>query len=121
VDDLVDGIVRLAWSGLAGPVNLGNPEEVSILELAQALIKAAGSASEIVFTARPEDDPQVRRPDISLARRELGWAPRVPLAEGIERTLPWFAQELTAVGQLDPSTPAVEASANGRAPEPTLR
>jgi dTDP-glucose 4,6-dehydratase len=94
VDDLVDGIVRLAWSGLAGPVNLGNPEEVSILELAQALIKAAGSASEIVFTARPEDDPQVRRPDISLARRELGWEPTVPLVEGIERTLPWFREQL---------------------------
>jgi dTDP-glucose 4,6-dehydratase len=94
VDDLVDGIVRLTWSGLPGPVNLGNPEEVSMLELARTLIKAAGSDSDIVFVPRPEDDPQVRRPDISLARRELGWEPTVPLSEGIERTLPWFRERL---------------------------
>jgi dTDP-glucose 4,6-dehydratase len=94
VDDLVEGIVRLTASGYPGPVNLGNPEEVSMLELAQALIKAAHSDSDIVFLPRPEDDPQVRRPDITLARRELGWEPTVPLSEGIERTLPWFREQL---------------------------
>jgi dTDP-glucose 4,6-dehydratase len=94
VDDLVEGIVRLTASGFPGPVNLGNPEEVSMLELAQALIKAAHSDSDIVFLPRPEDDPQVRRPDITLARRELGWEPTVPLSEGIERTLPWFREQL---------------------------
>jgi dTDP-glucose 4,6-dehydratase len=94
VDDLVEGIVRLTASGFPGPVNLGNPEEVSMLELAQALIKAAQSDSDIVFLPRPEDDPQVRRPDITLARRELGWEPTVPLSEGIERTLPWFREQL---------------------------
>jgi dTDP-glucose 4,6-dehydratase len=94
VDDLVEGVVRLTASGFPGPVNLGNPEEVSMLELAHALIKAADSDSEIVFLPRPEDDPQVRRPDITLARRELGWEPTVPLSEGIERTLPWFRERL---------------------------
>jgi dTDP-glucose 4,6-dehydratase len=94
VDDLVEGVVRLTASGFPGPVNLGNPEEVSMLELAQALIKAAHSDSDIVFLPRPEDDPQVRRPDITLARRELGWGPTVPLSEGIERTLPWFREQL---------------------------
>jgi dTDP-glucose 4,6-dehydratase len=94
VDDLVEGVVRLTASGFPGPVNLGNPEEVSMLELAQALIKAAHSDSDIVFLPRPEDDPQVRRPDITLARRELGWEPTVPLSEGIERTLPWFREQL---------------------------
>jgi dTDP-glucose 4,6-dehydratase len=94
VDDLVEGIVRLTACGYPGPVNLGNPEEVSMLELAQALIKAAHSDSDIVFLPRPEDDPQVRRPDITLARRELGWEPTVPLSEGIERTLPWFREQL---------------------------
>jgi dTDP-glucose 4,6-dehydratase len=94
VDDLVEGVVRLTASGFPGPVNLGNPEEVSMLELAQALIKAAQSDSDIVFLPRPEDDPQVRRPDITLARRELGWEPTVPLSEGIERTLPWFREQL---------------------------
>jgi dTDP-glucose 4,6-dehydratase len=94
VDDLVEGIVRLTASGFPGPVNLGNPEEVSMLELARALIKAAQSDSDIVFLPRPEDDPQVRRPDITLARRELGWEPTVPLSEGIERTLPWFREQL---------------------------
>ena len=94
VDDLVDGVVRLTSSGFPGPVNLGNPEEVSMLELARTLIKAAGSDSDIVFVPRPEDDPQVRRPDISLARRELGWEPTVPLSDGIERTLPWFRERL---------------------------
>jgi dTDP-glucose 4,6-dehydratase len=100
VDDLVDGIVRLAWSGLPGPVNLGNPQELSILDLARMVIEAAGSYSEVVFTPRPEDDPQVRRPDITLARRELGWEPKVGLADGIERTLPWFTEQLVATGQL---------------------
>ncbi len=94
VDDLVEGIVRLAGSDLTGPVNLGNPEEISMLELAETLIKAARSDSQIVFAPRSEDDPQVRQPDITVARRELGWEPKVSLAEGIERTLPWFREQL---------------------------
>jgi dTDP-glucose 4,6-dehydratase len=94
VDDLVEGITRLAHADVPGPINLGNPEEVSILELAQLVIKAAGSSSEVVFAPRPTDDPEVRRPDITTARKVLGWEPKVSLAEGIERTLPWFKEQL---------------------------
>ena len=94
VDDLVEGITRLAHADVPGPINLGNPEEVSILELAQLVIKAAGSDSEVVFAPRPTDDPEVRRPDITAARKVLGWEPKVSLAEGIERTLPWFKEQL---------------------------
>jgi dTDP-glucose 4,6-dehydratase len=97
VEDLVEGLVRLLWAeGSTGPVNLGNPEEVTILELARLLVAAAGSTSALVFTERPVDDPQVRRPDISLARAWLGWEPKVRLAEGIERTLPWFREQLAS-------------------------
>jgi dTDP-glucose 4,6-dehydratase len=94
VDDLVEGITRLAHADVPGPINLGNPEEVSILELAQLVIKAARSDSEVVFAPRPTDDPEVRRPDITTARTVLGWEPKVSLAEGIERTLPWFKEQL---------------------------
>ena len=94
VDDLVEGITRLAHADVPGPINLGNPEEVSILELAQLVIKAAGSDSKVVFAPRPTDDPEVRRPDITTARKVLGWEPKVSLAEGIERTLPWFKEQL---------------------------
>ena len=109
VDDLVEGIVRLAWSDHVGPVNLGNPEEVSVLELAGMIIEATGSTAGVVFGPRPVDDPQVRRPDISLARERLGWEPRVPLAEGIRRTLPWFREQLASGGQR--AAPAARAPA----------
>jgi dTDP-glucose 4,6-dehydratase len=89
VDDLVEGIWRLVNSDFAGPMNLGNPEEVKILELAQLVISTLGSRSEIVFTPRPEDDPEVRCPDISLAGRELGWEPTITLREGLDKTIAW--------------------------------
>ncbi len=89
VDDLVEGVWRLLQSELEGPVNLGNPEEVSILELARLVCKVARSSSEVVFVSRPTDDPGRRCPDISLARRELGWEPKVSLEEGLERTISW--------------------------------
>jgi dTDP-glucose 4,6-dehydratase len=89
VDDLVEGLWRLLGSDLVGPVNLGNPEEVTILELARRVRSVAGSTSDVVFTGRPTDDPEVRCPDITLATEELGWAPEVPLDEGLERTLNW--------------------------------
>jgi len=95
VDDLVEGIWRLLWSDLSGPVNIGNPEEVTVLELAKLVARAAGQDDpRIVFKPRPEDDPEVRRPDITLATSRLGWKPQVSLAEGIERTLPWFRTQL---------------------------
>jgi len=90
VDDLVEGIMRLVRSDLSGPVNIGNPYEVSILELAETIKRLLGSRSEIVFIPRPEDDPTVRQPDITLARSALGWEPTIGHEEGLERTLAWF-------------------------------
>jgi dTDP-glucose 4,6-dehydratase len=87
VDDLVDGIIRLAASGYHDPVNIGNPNEFTLLELANAVIEITGSRSEIVYEALPTDDPQVRQPDITLARQLLEWEPVVHLREGLQRTL----------------------------------
>jgi dTDP-glucose 4,6-dehydratase len=87
VSDLVDGIIRLAESGYHNPVNIGNPTEFTLLELAKEVLEITGSRSEIVFEALPTDDPQVRRPDITLARQLLGWEPEVHLREGLARTL----------------------------------
>jgi len=89
VDDLIEGLWRLVGSHVEGPVNLGNPEEVSIVELAEAIRSLTGGTSEVVFVERPEDDPQIRCPDISRARAELGWEPKVPLAEGLKITVEW--------------------------------
>lgn len=91
VDDLIDGFIRHVASDCIGPVNIGNPEEVKMLELARLVIELTGSASDVTFVERPLDDPQVRCPDISLARRELGWEPSVPLREGLTRTIEWAA------------------------------
>jgi dTDP-glucose 4,6-dehydratase len=87
VSDLVDGIIRLAESGIHHPVNLGNPNEFTLLELAKAVVEVTGSRSEIVFEALPMDDPQVRQPDITLASDLLGWQPAVELREGLQRTI----------------------------------
>jgi dTDP-glucose 4,6-dehydratase len=90
VDDLIEGIVRLLASGHHDPVNIGNPEEYTVLELAEMIRELTGSSSEIVFEPRPVDDPSVRRPDITLARTLLGWEPKVPVREGLVRTIEWF-------------------------------
>ena len=87
VDDLIRGLVLLARSGEHSPVNIGNPQELSLLELAQTIIDVTGSRSEIVFEALPVDDPQVRQPDITRARQLLGWEPKVTLEEGLRRML----------------------------------
>ena len=87
VSDLIDGMIRLAESGHHLPVNIGNPDEFTLLELAETVIEVTGSKSEIVFEALPTDDPQVRQPDISLAKDILGWEPKVKLREGLQRTL----------------------------------
>jgi dTDP-glucose 4,6-dehydratase len=87
VDDLIRGLYALATSGEHLPVNIGNPIEKTLLELAEAVIQVTGSASEIVFEALPVDDPQVRQPDITRAQQLLGWEPTVELEEGLERTL----------------------------------
>src|SRR4051812_30924951 len=87
VDDLVRGLVALVESGEHFPVNIGNPQELSLLELAEAVVSVTGSKSEIVFEALPVDDPQVRQPDITRARQLLGWEPKVALDEGLRRLL----------------------------------
>jgi dTDP-glucose 4,6-dehydratase len=87
VDDLIRGLVALVESGEHLPVNLGNPNEMSLLELAEAVIRVSGSKSEIVFEALPVDDPQVRQPDITRARQLLGWEPEVELEDGLRRLL----------------------------------
>jgi dTDP-glucose 4,6-dehydratase len=87
VDDLIRGMIALAESGYHEPVNIGNPDEFTLLELAKEVINVTGSESEIVFEALPTDDPQVRQPDISLARKVLGWEPEVTLADGLARTI----------------------------------
>jgi len=87
VDDLIRGMIALAESGVHHPVNVGNPNEFTLLELAEAVIDITGSKSEIVYEALPVDDPQVRQPDITLAREILGWEPEVDLKEGLQRTI----------------------------------
>lgn len=87
VSDLIDGMIRLAESGHHHPVNIGNPREFTLLELAETVIEVTGSRSEIVFEQLPTDDPQVRQPDISLARQLLDWEPTVELREGLQRTV----------------------------------
>jgi len=93
VEDTVEGILALAASDHAGPVNVGSSDEMSMLELAERIRDLAGSASTVEFVPLPQDDPQVRRPDTTLAAELLGWRPRVPVEEGLKRTLEWFAQE----------------------------
>ncbi len=93
VDDLIEGIYRLLISDYHEPVNIGNPHEMTIRELAETIVRVTGSASTIVERPLPVDDPKVRQPDISLARRILGWEPTTSLAEGLEKTVAWFKQQ----------------------------
>ncbi|NNM66984.1 MAG: SDR family oxidoreductase [Spirochaetales bacterium] len=94
VDDLIEGFVRLMKSreGFPGPVNIGNPGEFTMLELAEKIIKLTGSRSKLVFHPLPQDDPRQRKPDISLAQSELGWNPTIDLEEGLSRTIEYFRQ-----------------------------
>jgi dTDP-glucose 4,6-dehydratase len=98
VSDLVEGIVRLLMSDEVYPVNLGNPNEMTILEFAYKILQMTGSQSELVFVhpqdERTQDDPMVRRPDIAKARQLLGWEPKVPLEEGLSKTVEWFRRRL---------------------------
>jgi UDP-glucuronate decarboxylase len=96
VDDLIDGLIRLMDSPdeLTGPVNLGNPREFTILELAEKVIELTGSSSRIVFRPLPQDDPHRRQPDISLARKQLEWEPTTPLQRGLTQTIDYFKASL---------------------------
>jgi dTDP-glucose 4,6-dehydratase len=90
IDDLVDGIHRLMQVSVNEPVNIGNPQEMTLLELAKRIVRLTGSGSEIAFAPLPEDDPKVRQPDITRARTLLGWEPRVDTDEGLRLTVDWF-------------------------------
>jgi UDP-glucuronate decarboxylase len=97
VDDMIEALVRLMASAddFTGPVNFGNPDEHTMLELAELVIELTASHSKIVFHPLPTDDPTQRRPDISLAGKELGWEPRVMLTDGLKRTIEYFETVLT--------------------------
>jgi dTDP-glucose 4,6-dehydratase len=90
VDDLVEGVIRLLRSGHPGPMNIGDPHEVSMLDLATTIRDLSGSSSEIVYIERPEDDPAIRQPDITLAREVLGWEPKTDFSEGLRATIAYF-------------------------------
>src|SRR5262249_11339489 len=110
---LGDGIIRLAESGFHQPVNIGNPNEFTLLELAKAVIDITGSRSEIVFEALPTDDPQVRQPDISLARELLWWEPTVELRDGLRPT-----GDAAGVAPLTATLPASARMRRTCGPEP---
>jgi len=94
IDDLVEGIWRLMQAPINEPVNLGNPQEMTLLELAKRILRLTGSHSEIVFRPLPADDPKVRQPDITRARTLLGWEPRIDTEEGLRLTIDWFRRKL---------------------------
>ena len=96
ISDLVDGIRRLMSSTITEPVNIGNPQEMTLLDLAKLVLRLSDSPSEIVFKPLPEDDPKVRQPDIGRARRLLGWEPRIDANTGLRRTMAWFKEQLAA-------------------------
>jgi len=95
VTDLVDGVIRMMESNVNEPVNIGNPQEMTIEQIALAIIKLTGSSSRLVYKPLPEDDPKVRQPDITRARTLLGWEPKVSLEEGLTRTLAYFRTKVT--------------------------
>ncbi|MAG08765.1 NAD-dependent dehydratase [Candidatus Woesearchaeota archaeon] len=92
VSDLIEGIYKLMLSDINEPVNIGNPDEYSILELAEKIIELTGSKSKIIFSELPADDPKVRRPDIAKAKKELDWEPKVGLEEGLRKTIEYFKE-----------------------------
>jgi dTDP-glucose 4,6-dehydratase len=94
VTDLVDGLIRLLESDQHGPINIGNPSEMTIEEIAREILRLTGSSSKIVYRPLPEDDPKIRQPDITLARTLLGWEPKVGLEEGLTRTLEYFRTKI---------------------------
>ena len=96
VSDLVDGLVRLVHSDCREPVNLGNPDEKTMLEFAEIIKRLTGSESPITFHPLPQDDPKRRKPDISRARQVLGWEPRVPLEEGLRKSIEYFSSLIAA-------------------------
>lgn len=97
VSDLIEALCRLLFSGETGPINLGNPEEVRVIDLAHEIIRLTRSKNQIVFEPLPQDDPRRRKPDISKAIKNLGWEPKVPRQEGLRRVIPYFKAQVEAL------------------------
>jgi nucleoside-diphosphate-sugar epimerase len=95
VSDLVEGIIKLMHAPVNDPVNIGNPQELTIEQIARQIIAMTGSTSQVVYKPLPEDDPKVRKPDITRARTLLGWEPTVTLEQGLEKTIDYFRQKVT--------------------------
>uniref|UniRef100_A0A832A4G7 UDP-glucuronate decarboxylase n=1 Tax=Desulfacinum infernum TaxID=35837 RepID=A0A832A4G7_9BACT len=115
VDDMVEGLIRLMESpeDVTGPINLGNPDEFTIMELAELVLELTGSRSQIRYEPLPKDDPVRRRPDITRARQILGWAPTVPLREGLRKTIDYFDNFLRERGLADGGSPAEHRNSAG--------
>jgi dTDP-glucose 4,6-dehydratase len=96
ITDLVDGVIRLMLSSANDPINIGNPQELTIEEIARTILRLTGSSSRIVYKALPVDDPKVRKPDITRAKAILNWAPQVPLDDGLGETIAYFRGKLEA-------------------------
>jgi UDP-glucuronate decarboxylase len=96
VDDLIEAMMRMMESRetFTGPVNIGNPGEYTMRELAEMVLKLTGSKSQLIFKPLPQDDPKQRRPDISLAKKELDWTPKIPVEEGLKKTIEYFNSKL---------------------------
>ena len=90
VDDLIDGMMKLMYSNFSGPINIGNPEEYSIKQLAEIIVYKINPELKVVYKKLPADDPMQRKPDIGLAQRELGWKPRIKIDEGLNKTINYF-------------------------------
>ncbi|CAN0244856.1 unnamed protein product, partial [Discosporangium mesarthrocarpum] len=114
VADLVRGLVALMNEGYDQPVNIGNPEEYTVKEFAVMVKEATGSPSQVVHLEATKDDPNKRRPDISLAKEKLGWEPRVAVREGIEMTIKYFRQELERTGEITPTGPKASKPGTGK-------
>jgi dTDP-glucose 4,6-dehydratase len=99
VDDLVDGVDRMMRTDHPGPINVGNPHEISMRKLAKWIRELAGSRSDIVYVPRPVDDPEVRRPDVRVAKEVLGWEPEIPIADGLKNTIAWFREHPELIGR----------------------
>ncbi len=106
VSDMVEGIYRLLRSGENEPINLGNPDEVTIVQLAREIVEVTGSQSDIIFQPLPQDDPKVRRPNIGRAKNLLGWEPRVSRPEGLKQTIPYFQASLKASSKGQANSPS---------------
>jgi len=111
VDDLVEGIIRLSQASYHDPVNIGNPKEYTILQLAQKIIELTGSPSQVVFKPLPQDDPKQRCPDITVAKRELkGWQPKMAVTDGLKKTIEWFRQRLKIAAPVESGKATSRAS-----------